>query len=477
MASISKRGKNSYEIVVSCGYPNGKRNKSRRTVQLDEGLTERQRQKLLDDMARDFEREVKTGSYLDAGKVTFEEFSQQWLANHADINLRPKTVARYRDLLRRILPAIGHIKLMRLQPTHLIQFYKNLAEDGMRIDYKYTLNQDGYTHLSNVHEIACLSGLNVRTIKGLLKGNKTNAASAMKVSNALNISVNHLFVTVDKGKPLSDKTISEHHKLISSILTKAVYWQVITSNPAERVEPPKVESKESEWYNLKDIDLLLDALEGEPLKYQVMLNIVLYTGIRLGELSVLEWSDIDYGERAIKISKQLQYLSDRGIFEVSGAKTTKGNRSIPIPDELVLLLRKYAEWQTQERLKLGSRWVEHNKLFTKKNGAPIFPNTPSQWFRKFRKRHNLPNLPFHGIRHTFASLLLSERVDVATVSKLLGHADINVTLRRYGHAIQEKARGATETLTRTLSQRKLSLINTNEAEVEKQMPPPAIKVC
>jgi integrase len=161
----------------------------------------------------------------------------------------------------------------------------------------------------------------------------------------------------------------------------------------------------------------------------------------------------------------LQYLSGKGIFELDSTKTKAGVRNIPIHDELVHLLRKYWKWQAQERLKMGTRWIDHDKLFTKENGEPIFPDTPSQWFRKFRKRHNLPELPFHGIRHTFASLLMSEGVDVATVSKLLGHADINVTLRRYGHAIKEKARKATDTLSKTLSRRKRGGINENETDI------------
>jgi len=149
----------------------------------------------------------------------------------------------------------------------------------------------------------------------------------------------------------------------------------------------------------------------------------------------------------------LQYLSGIGIFELDSAKTKAGNRSIPIPDSLISMLRQYWKWQAQERMKMGDRWVDHNKLFTKNNGEPIFPDTPSQWFRRFRKRHNLPDLPFHGIRHTNASVMMAEGVDVATVSKRLGHADINVTLRRYGHAIKEKDRGATDTLSRTLNRR------------------------
>jgi integrase len=454
MAAIRQRGKNSYEITVSCGYRDGKKITQSKTIKIDEGASEKVTKKLLDNAARDFEREVENGTFLDGGKITFGEFAAKWLTDYAEPNLQPKTVARYRDLLKRILPAISHIKMMKLQPTHIMQFLKNLSEDGMRIDYKYTIIPNNVGLLADTGKVAELAGLNKRTIKSIACGKTTDAASVKKICMALNVKEKSLFTPVDSGKPLSDKTISEHHKLISSILTKAVYWQVINSNPAERVEPPKVAHKESEWYNLKELSKMMEALEQEPLKYQAMLNIVVYCGLRLGELSVLEWADIDYSERTIKISKQLQYLPGKGIYELDTTKTQSGMRTIPIPDSLIVLLKRYWKWQAEERLKMGDRWHDHGKLFTKENGEPIFPDTPSQWFRKFRKRHGLPALSFHGIRHTNASVMIAQGVDIPTVSKRLGHADINVTLRRYTHAIEENNRGATDAITQALNRGK-----------------------
>ena len=115
---------------------------------------------------------------------------------------------------------------------------------------------------------------------------------------------------------------------------------------------------------------------------------------------------------------------------------------------------------------MGDRWVDHNKLFTKENGEPIFPSTPSLWFRRFRKRHNLPDLPFHGIRHTNASIMLGEGVDVATVSRRLGHADINVTLRRYGHAIEENNRKGTEAIVRAIKREKNCGVDNDPGDAE-----------
>jgi integrase len=168
----------------------------------------------------------------------------------------------------------------------------------------------------------------------------------------------------------------------------------------------------------------------------------------------LEWSDVDFDKETVSISKQLQYLPEFGIYEMESAKTDSGNRIISIPIELIELLREYKIWQDEEKSKWGDKWVETNKLFTKENGESIHPHTPSQWFNKFIKRHNLPPLTFHQIRHTNASLLIGQGVDAATVSKRLGHANVAVTLKTYTHAIKEHDREAADKLGNLIKKKK-----------------------
>lgn len=118
------------------------------------------------------------------------------------------------------------------------------------------------------------------------------------------------------------------------------------------------------------------------------------------------------------------------------------------------LLREYRAWYNELRLKNGGRWQDSGFLFVKNNGAPIHPDSFAGWLRKFTKRHSLPHLHPHGFRHTNASMLIGNGVDVVTVAGRLGHADVSTTLDIYSHAINEAKAKASETLADVMLRRK-----------------------
>lgn len=394
MAAIEKRGENSYRLTVSCGYDKkGKKIRKYKTIDLshikpNKQLEEAQKQFAL------FENEVKKGLYLDSGKITFEDFIEKWLKDYADHELAPKTLYRYKELLNsRIIPALGHIKLNRLQPTHLTEFYNNLREDGIRTD--------------------------------------------------------------GKSGGLSERTILHHHRLISSILTCAVQWQFILNSPASRVKAPKVEKTEARHFDIDQTEYIFELIENEPIKYKTAVYIAIYGGMRLGELSGLEWSDIDLDNGILKIHQSLQYIPGEGIFSKS-PKNESSNRLISLPKTVINLIREYKVWQNGEKAKLDNLWhKEYDNIFTTRDGKPIYPGTISKWFNKFIKQHNekimndetiakedkpnylLANVNFHGLRHTSASILINQGLDVTTVSKRLGHARTSTTTDIYSHSLQK----------------------------------------
>lgn len=450
MASIEKRGENTYRITVSAGYDvNGNKIRYRKTIELDPNLPPSKAEKELQRQAILFEEEVKRGTYLDGSKLTFAEFIERWLQDYAEVQLAPKTSHRYKSLLDRIIPALGHIKMDKLQPNHLLRFYKNLSEEGIRRDNKYI----ALPELSDVikksgmskKELAEAAGISPKTLTSILNGNSTIYAEA--ISKALNVKLNSVFKPKDKPKPLSNTTILHHHRLISSILSCAVQWQVIFSNPAERVKPPKVEQKEAPHYDEEMTAKVLELLENEPIKYRTMITLTIFLGLRRGELCGLEWPDIDFENSLIRVRQASQYIPGEGIF----AKDTKNESSyrvISMPSLVVQLLKEYKAWQNKERLKCGDQWYKdwNKRLFTQWNGKPIFPDTISNWFKKFREKHNLPELTFHGLRHTNATLLIGQGVDIKTVSKRLGHARTSTTINIYAHALRRPDQEAAEKL-------------------------------
>ncbi|PJI08326.1 MULTISPECIES: site-specific integrase [Clostridium] len=417
MAAIQKRGKNSYRLTVSCGYDKqGKKIRKYKTIDLshikpNKQLEEARKQFVL------FENEVKKGLYLDAGKITFEEFIDKWLKDYAEPELAPKTLFRYKELLRtRIIPALGHIKLNKLQPTHLVEFYNNLREDGIRADGKHG--------------------------------------------------------------GLSERTILHHHRLISSILTCAVQWQFILNNPASRVKAPKVEKKEARHFDIEQTEYILELMENQPLKYRLAIYLDIYGGMRLGELAGLKWNDVDFDNMLIRIDESLQHVTGKGTFEKS-TKNETSNRIISVPKTVISLLRQYKVWQNGEKAKLGNLWHdEYDNIFTTRDGKPIYPGTISSWFHKFIKNHNeaimkdsntskddkvkylLDNVNFHGLRHTSATILINQGIDVTTVSKRLGHARTSTTTDIYSHSLQRADRSAAD---------KLEKLFNNENDTKKEV--------
>ena len=357
-----------------------------------EGMTPKQIEKELERQKVLFEQEVKYGTCNDSS-ITFSAFADKWMEEYARLKLAPKTVARYENFLKRINKAIGHKKLKDIKPLHLNAFYRNLGEAGVKQDCKG------------------------RPIK---------------------------------GARLSPKTIVEHHRLISTILSYAVKWQLLEMNVAQRADPPAVPHTEISILDEQEIKRLLALLEAEPMQYKVMIKLLIYTGMRRGELCGLEWKDIDFETGLLRIVRSSQYIGNRKII-TKEPKTKAGRREMILSKSALDMLREYRKWQNQKRLQVGEDWIDNDRLFTQWNGVPIYPDTISDRFANFIKKHDLPKVTLHSLRHSNATLLIAEGVDVRTVSQRLGHADVSTTLNIYTHALQSRDKEAAERLEQALS--------------------------
>jgi integrase len=207
------------------------------------------------------------------------------------------------------------------------------------------------------------------------------------------------------------------------------------------VKPPRVDKKEAAHYDETVAERMLMLLDNEQLKYKTMIYITIYSGCRLGELSGLEWSDVDFENNLLRFRQASQYIPGQGTF-TKAPKNDSSIRVISMPLVAMSLLRQYRVWQNEERLKCGDLWQDHDRLFTQLNGLPIHPSTPSKWFSSFRQKYGLPDLKFHGLRHTNATLLIGEGVDPQTVAKRLGHAKTTTTTTVYSHFLRKPDQGA-----------------------------------
>ena len=381
--SIEKRGKNSYRLTVSEGFDlNGKPMIHRKTVHGTKKDAEVELAK--------FVTEVKNGLVIDGKSLKFYEFTEIWKRDYGSKELAPSTYKRYcRMLETRLLQYFGHFYINKIKPTDIMKFYDLLEKDTQLVRKK---------------------GNN---------GSKTK-------------------------KPLSGKTILEHHRLLRAMLHKAVYWQLIVANPAERVQPPKARKPKRRSYDDEQTKILLENLEllsSEDTKYKVAIILTVFTGVRLGELMGLEWQDVDFKNGIISINRSSQYLSDMGVF-TKVPKTESSIREIAIPEFIISLLEEYKLWYEEQKSVYGELWTNSDRLFVQADGKPMHPSTISKWFVKYVGQIGLPVINFHGLRHTNASLLVAQNIDIAVISARLGHAQISTTLDFYVHPLLSHNRKA-----------------------------------
>lgn len=453
MANIKKiEGKTgiSFKITVAEGRDlNGKQIRHYLTWVPEKQMTERQMQKAVEKVAFEFEQSIEQGFQID-NRQTFAQYAEYVLSLKERAGAKYRTTERYRELLQRINPAIGHLKLSDIRPQHLNDFYKNLSEDGIsaredkataKTDIPAILKENSVSR----NRLAEMSGLSGTTITAACRGKSISRGTAEAIAKALNRDTLSLFDIASGSGCLSDKTVLEHHRLIHTILTQAEKEMLVPYNAAAKATPPKASAKEVNYFQPEDIVRIREALEEEPLKWKTITHLLLITGCRRGEIMGLRWSRIDFKNRQIKIDTNLLYSPKRGIYEDT-TKTTSSVRFIKLPSETMSLIDEYRMWYYSQRFKAGDRWENTDFLFVKDDGTPMIPDSITAWLRKFSARHNLPHINPHAFRHTMASILINSGKDIVSVSKRLGHAKTSTTTDIYSHIIQEADEQASECL-------------------------------
>lgn len=189
-------------------------------------------------------------------------------------------------------------------------------------------------------------------------------------------------------------------------------------------------------------------IEGKSLKFSE------FTGVRLGELMGLEWQDVDFKTGILAINRSSQYLADKGVFTKT-PKTESSSREVAIPDFVISLLAEYNLLYEEQKSLYGELWIDSNRLFVQADGKPMHPSTISKWLVRYVTQIGLPVINFHGLRHSNATLLISQNIDIAVVAARLGHAQITTTFNFYVHPIISHNRKAGNVLENLLLPQKL----------------------
>jgi integrase len=398
--SIERRGESSFRLIVSGGLDGtGKQKKLTRSLKVDESLSESEKQKAADEALALFIADIKRGNSAQSKGMTVSDLWEYWLENYAESNLQETTLEYYKQMWPRIKAALGHLRLDRIEPKHIQQFMRNLAEPGIKV---------------------------VQRKKG-----DTTAKPPAK---------------------LSAITIRKYHAVLSGMFTKAVKWRFMDYNPCDHTEAPRAKQKPKQIYDLETAGRFLEALEGEEVRHRVMCLLALTAGLRREEIFGLRWRDIDGNIISIR---QARVVAGTKII-TKEPKTASSRRSVSIPDELAALLKKHSAKEAERRLKLGTAWKGKAKaiddlIFTSWDGSDLHPQSMNNFLRRFCDANNLPRIQPHAFRHMAGTFLITSGVDYRTVSGKMGHSRASVTMNTYAHLLKSAEQETANTMTNILA--------------------------
>ena len=408
MGTIEKRGKNSWRVGFQVETVTGWQ-WVRETLHMDPKLTEKQQRRQAEKALARLEREVEMGERT-VGKqeYTVRSWSEVWMEQHVKPNCSPVSYGNYRFLLdSRILPLVGDVPLTKLTPMKLTEWLNQVRESPR---------------------------MNTRKADEDLSRHR---APSQKLATA-----------ASQKKPLSPKTVLHYYTCMESMLSVAVQLEVLDRNPIERVKRPKVKKPKIKALTEEQAVELLRALADEPnMCYRAAVLLALLCGLRLGEVGELKLSDVDWEHGTIDISRALKYAPQAGNFS-GDPKTESSERNIALPVGMMVVLHETREYQEECRRTVPHLWQGEGWIVHGWDGRQLHHDTPSKWFRKFADAHGFEGVRFHDLRHTHASILLANNMDVVAVANRMGHSDASTTLRIYAHAFARRDYEAAHTFDR-----------------------------
>jgi integrase len=304
------------------------------------------------------------GSYAEPAKTTVAQFFERWLAHMAS-QVAPRTHERYSELaLKNIAPLLGAVRLSSLRPEQIGTAYAKALANGRR----------------------------------------------------------------DGAGGLSPRTVHHMHRILRQALAEAVRWRMLTTYPADLVNPPKVERRSMQTYNMPETAILIEAARGTRIFVPALLAVL--CGLRRGEILALRWRHLYIETGQLAIAESLEQTNASLRF-----KETKSGRARTVALSATVLaeLRAHRAEQAQQLLRLGIRLNPETLIVGREDGEPMQPRSLTHEWQKLVSRRKLRSVRFHDLRHAHATHLLASGVHPKIASERLGHSSVGITLDLYSH--------------------------------------------
>ena len=243
----------------------------------------------------------------------------------------------------------------------------------------------------------------------------------------------------DRG--LSSRTVHHTRAILRRALNQALRWGLVAKNAAALADPPRVTAPELRTLDPVEARHFLDAVRGDRL--EALYSVALSLGLRRGEALGLRWQDVDFDTGTVSVRVALELVSGRPPRLVE-PKTRQSRRMLPLSPVLAAQLKAHRARQLTERLAAGQEWQGEmwGLVFATPLGGPLSGRTVATQFKKHLAAAGLPDVRFHDLRHSCASLLLAQNVHPRVVMEILGHSTITLTMNTYSHVLPQAQRDA-----------------------------------
>lgn len=368
--------------------------------------------------------------------MTFRELYEWYDETIATVTLKPNIrEGTRRDLQNHVLPFIGERRLSEITPILLDQLFCRMSESG-NMRRVFRLKESGMIRHAGKSALAEKTGIAQSTLYAMIKGDAVEEKTADKIAAALCRKRSALFLECTKRAGLSGASVNKIKRTLSAVFSAAVKKELMERNPCGFVTIPRVDTQPVTFLNAGQSRTLVRRLSEQPNRQlEAAILVLLTTGIRSGELLALYWEDMDFSTGQLLIRHTLARENKTWVRQ--RPKTNDSERCVVLPAEVWSVLRRHRKIQLEQRLKRGNAWENPELIFTNRKGGFLTNAQRNKELKRVMAGTDLPqNIHIHSLRHTYASLLINEGVNVRLIADRLGHASVRTTLDIYSHVFR-----------------------------------------